>query len=480
MKALKFPGFLLLLLFSVIIKAQNLRAPAYPLITHDPYFSIWSCTDNLFDEPTKHWTGANHPLQGIIYVDEKPYTFLGKNILPAQTIVTTAANKTVMAKYTFEKPEDGWNKFEYDDKNWKTGEMPFATKNNNQAPGKTIWDTKDIWLRREIDLNENVFENPQLFIQYDDDVDVFFNGVLAYSCSPCYVGDYVVREISDEAKKALKKGKNIMAIHCKNPMGGGFIDAGIINQPFVKNPLPLAKQVSARARATQTIYEFTAGGIVLTLTFTSPLLMDNLDILSRPASYITFACKANDGKDHQVKIDFSASGLIALNHSGQALVSAKEKKGNLEIVKIGSKDQKILGKAGDNVRIDWGNLFIAGTSSPNFTLTNKTDLLTANLNFGKINNTLAEKHLIIAYDDILSVQYFKQNLKAWWRRNEGMTVEKMLAESEKDYNILFKKCAVFDNNLYNDALKAGGEEYAKICEISYRQAIAAPQTCGRA
>ena len=48
---------------------NDLRAPAFPLVTIDPYTSAWSFTDQLFDEPVKHWTGAKFPLIGAIRVD---------------------------------------------------------------------------------------------------------------------------------------------------------------------------------------------------------------------------------------------------------------------------------------------------------------------------------------------------------------------------------------------------------------------------
>lgn len=58
-------------------RRTEIRPPAVPLVTIDPYFSIWSCADKLTDEHTKHWTGAQHPLVGMLRVDGRCLRFLG-------------------------------------------------------------------------------------------------------------------------------------------------------------------------------------------------------------------------------------------------------------------------------------------------------------------------------------------------------------------------------------------------------------------
>ena len=60
--------------------ASALRAPAYPLVTIDPYTSAWSMTDNLYDGPVKHWTGKDFPLIGVLKVDGIPYRFMGTEV----------------------------------------------------------------------------------------------------------------------------------------------------------------------------------------------------------------------------------------------------------------------------------------------------------------------------------------------------------------------------------------------------------------
>lgn len=70
-----------------------LRAPANPLITVDPYTSCWSTTDHLYDDVTRHWTGKEYPLIGVLSVDGVPYRFMGKEVPVLSSLVSTAAGE---------------------------------------------------------------------------------------------------------------------------------------------------------------------------------------------------------------------------------------------------------------------------------------------------------------------------------------------------------------------------------------------------
>ena len=91
--------------------ANQFRPTAIPLIANDPYFSVWSFTDKLTDDHTRHWTGKQQSVYGALLVDGVPFRFMGKTevldkYFPEgaaleQTAVEITPTSTV---YTFSHP----------------------------------------------------------------------------------------------------------------------------------------------------------------------------------------------------------------------------------------------------------------------------------------------------------------------------------------------------------------------------------------
>ncbi|HEY3413978.1 MAG TPA: DUF5127 domain-containing protein [Armatimonadota bacterium] len=324
------------------------RPPAVPLVTHDPYFSCWSMADHLYDDWTRHWTGANHAMAGIVRVDGVPMRFMG----------------------------------------------------------------------------------------------------------------------------------------------------GANAQPAA------ATQTSVTVTATQSRYVFSCRGVELTVTFTSPLLPNDLDVLTRPASYVTFTARSADGKRHAVQLYFDISAEWVVDQTTQSVTWSRLTIPGLDVMQVGSVDQNILAKSGDNLRIDWGRLMLSVRKGQNASTSivsaddararfsadgalpapddtakprpakDRWPVMTALFDLGSVTGKPVRRHVTVAYDDVYGIEYFGAKLRGWWRRDASMTPERMVAAAESDYETLIKRCDAFDAALNAEAARAGGARYAQLCALAYRQTIA--------
>lgn len=77
-----------------------------------------------------------------------------------------------------------------------------------------------------------------------------------------------------------------------------------------------------------------------------------------------------------------------------------------------------------------------------------------------------------AYDDGYSIEYFGKRLKSLWNQN-GTSIQQEIVRAFSEYQDIIARCDAFDKQLHSDAVKAGGEEYAELLNLTYRQAIAA-------
>ncbi len=149
---------------------------------------------------------------------------------PAPTyraVVPTAEAAPQPWRYTTTKPAAGWEKLAADAAAWQQGEGGFGTKGTPGAVVRTEWATADIYARREFELKNVPPGEVFLRVHHDDDAEVYLNGVLAARL-PGYVGDYTLVAVSSAARKGLKAGANVIAVHCHQTKGGQYIDAGLV------------------------------------------------------------------------------------------------------------------------------------------------------------------------------------------------------------------------------------------------------------
>lgn len=119
----------------------------------------------------------------------------------------------------------------------------------------------------------------------------------------------------------------------------------------------------------------------------------------------------------------------------------------------------------------------AKTARKNFVAGKKINLAKPGKEVGMTVNkgkcASASGYLMIGYDDIYSIQYFGTNLRPYWNRNNDKTIMQQLKLASQDYASLMSETADFDKNMLAEAAAVGGQEYAELCALAYRQAIAA-------
>ncbi|MBE0544608.1 MAG: DUF4965 domain-containing protein, partial [Verrucomicrobia bacterium] len=270
--------------------------------------------------------------------------------------------------------------------------------------------------------------------------------------------------------------------------------------------VPALPQTNLEVLPTRTIYTFEGEGVRLTLTFMTPALPDDLEVLARPVTYVTYEFWATDGKRHDAQLYLDASAELAANEGRQQVnhawsIESWANERDAMVLKVGSQDQPVLAKKGDDIRIDWGNLYMAALSTdgqyagfwdrnaahrllaqnqlpdirPEEKLTSSDAaslLVLCVAPAGEISAQPVSRWLMLAYDDEFSIQYMKKNLRPYWRR-DGDDASALLKKAAADYESLKKRCEKFDAELMADLRKAGGEKYARLAALAYRQCFAA-------
>ena len=324
------------------------RAPAVPLVTHDPYFSIWSGADRLTDVETMHWTGRSHPLHSMIRIDGKTYRLMG-------------------------------------------------------------------------------------------------------------------------------------------------------SRPSNLEPLP---QTKVDILPTRTVYYFENQQIHIELTFLSPVLATDMELFSRPVTYLQWKISSTDGRLHQVQLYMDAGGELVVNEPEQQITWDFPAVAGLSTIRMGSVDQPVLKKKGDDLRIDWGFAYLTTVGSKNTesgigarevmhrkfiktgqlavadnlvkprAASNGWFVMSQAWDLGDVGTESVSRMAMLSYDDLQSIRYFSNDLKPWWRRY-GMSMEQLLPLAAAEFDRLNNDCNKFDTELSADLEKAGGKKYAAVASLVYRQCVAA-------
>ncbi len=149
------------------------------------------------------------------------------------TLVPTSEETAQRWRIITDKPEEGWQKPDFDDSGWRSRPGGFGEPSTPGSVVKTEWKTNDIWLRREFDLKAqgitlNSLHELALRIHHDEDAEVFLNGELIAKTTG-YTTQYVEVPLDEAARKLLKFGTNTLAVHCKQTGGGQYIDVGLVD-----------------------------------------------------------------------------------------------------------------------------------------------------------------------------------------------------------------------------------------------------------
>jgi hypothetical protein len=266
--------------------------------------------------------------------------------------------------------------------------------------------------------------------------------------------------------------------------------------------LPAMEQTSLQVMPTHTIYTFQADQVSLTVTFFTPAFPKDLDMLSRPVTYLTVSATGQgEGQgDHELSILINVDPVIAVNTSDEAVTWGRSRAQGLTVLNVGSRDQRVLNRPGDDLRIDWGYFHLAAPDSdgaqfalaenvldsfaktgslpvaddmdmPRMPREGAADLAVL-LPFGKLASQPISRHVLLSYTEDYAIEYLGRKLRPYWQRN-GLTVQQMLSQAEAQYPALEARGQAFDRELTADLEATGGKAYAQLAILSYRQTLAA-------
>lgn len=248
------------------------------------------------------------------------------------------------------------------------------------------------------------------------------------------------------------------------------------------NGIETIEQKSVEISPLITTYEFENELVCVRLEFMTPLLLKEPDILSRPLSYIEYTVEVKDKNVKNVSFYFDISPECCVTDWKQEVELKSSEFG----IFCGNKEQKVLGRTGDNVCIDWGYLhlihkdarfiqrgidlykrcFVMSVTDTEKTYNAFNEAVVMAVVTEEMSGVIA-----VAYDDIKSIEYFGIQLDDFYKETDG-DFNSMVKNAVLEYRDIKKKCVLFSEELCAEASKVS-MEYEKIISLIYRQVIAA-------
>ena len=264
-----------------------------------------------------------------------------------------------------------------------------------------------------------------------------------------------------------------------------------------------AEQRDVAVRATTTAYLFRCGPVEVTLDFVTPLLADDLELLSRPATYVRFAARSLDGRAHAIDGYFDMTGEIAVDLPHQRVFWDRQEADGILALSFRCEHQAPLAQAGDHRRIDWGTALLAGRTgrvqatvgdidicrdaflrtgtasahglkpAPRKVDYNSDAVLALTFDLSVTSDDEARETLVVAYDDEWAIEYFGQRLRAWWRRGDNAGPHSLLAAAFREEASVVARATAFDAELTRLARSACDDGYADLLALAWRHTMAA-------
>lgn len=231
-------------------------------------------------------------------------------------------------------------------------------------------------------------------------------------------------------------------------------------------PEPEADLTELKVTATRTCFTSELAGVRLETCFASPALPQDLDLLSMPVTLVTLSAVSLDGAEHDVRVKLHLSDRLCYDGDIRpAMSGASFVLNGKSTAWCGQTTQKPLSHSADHSTIDWGYLYLSADGET--TLVGDGLQTCCSLSAGG-----PAAQLIIAYDDIASINYFGDLCKPWYRR-DGRQITDAIRCVQEHFDTILNDCARLDARLAEDARNAAGEDYERLVNAAWRHTFAA-------